>query len=360
MTRRRRTSDDPQQLRERIAREAARLIARHKVKTFHTARMRAMRWLSQQRLTSAEIPTQEEVMRELERLTASPDWDRQGSVQWLLDEAAIWLDPLSPLLWINWQAVGQGEETVGHWVLPAAAEGEVQQILEARTIATQPIRSPEWAVAALAFSNGIPHRIYFDGTLDATAESDASPEDIERLIGSQQERFTRPVLAASVEDEEDAESELSWADYFRPLLESLAGVTFNSEDHPEGDALYHSLQVYQLGRDLHPYDVEFQWACLLHDIGYVVDARTPCEAALRVLSGRVTERVEFLVGNLEAGHQFLNGASQAKSLRKSEDFSLLLDLARCDRNGREAGESTLSLEEAICELERLENYGETN
>ncbi|MCG6158450.1 HD domain-containing protein [Rubinisphaera margarita] len=354
MTRRRRTTDDPQQLRERIAREAARLIARRKVKTFHTARMRAMRWLSQQRLTSSEIPTQEEVMRELERLTASSDWDRQSNVQWLLDEAAIWVEPLNPLLWIDWQAVGRGEEIVGHWVLAAETDPEVQQILQSQTIGTQPSHAPEWAVAALNFSNGIPHRIYFDASLDAAA----APEKIERVVGSQPERFTRPVIATPVEDDEDSAIELSWGDQFRPLLESLADFTFNSEDHPEGDALYHSLQVYQLGRELHPYDVEFQWACLLHDIGYVVDARTPCEAALRVLEGRVTERVEFLVGNLEAGHQFLNGGSQAKSLRKSEDFGELLDLARCDRNGRQRGQSVPTLDEALAELEELEQFGE--
>jgi len=356
MNRRRKTSDDPQQLRERIAREAARLIARRKVKTFHTARMRAMRWLSQQRLTSAEIPTQEEVMRELERLTASTDWDRQGNVQWLLDEIAVWFEDLNPLLWTDWLAVGRGEEIVGHWLLPTAAEPAVRTILESHTIGVQTSRAPEWAASALSFSNGIPHRIYFDSTLSPDEDDDPK---IERMLGARQETFSPPVVAAVVEDDDDEiDTELSWAEQFRPLLENLAGVTFNSEEHPEGDALYHSLQVYQLGRDLHPYDVEFQWACLLHDIGYVVDARTPCEAALRVLQGRVTERVEFLVGNLEAGHQFLNGASQAKSLRKSEDFSLLLDLARCDRNGRQRGQAVPTLDEALAELEELEQFGE--
>ena len=37
--------------------------------------------------------------------------------------------------------------------------------------------------------------------------------------------------------------------------------------HPKGDALYHSLQVYDLACDEMPYDEEFLLAALLHDVG---------------------------------------------------------------------------------------------
>lgn len=62
-------------LRIRIAREAARLLARKKVRNFHTARMRAMRWLSKERVSSRDVPTQEEVMKELDALSLSIDWN---------------------------------------------------------------------------------------------------------------------------------------------------------------------------------------------------------------------------------------------------------------------------------------------
>ena len=39
------------------------------------------------------------------------------------------------------------------------------------------------------------------------------------------------------------------------------------EDHPEGDVLYHSLQVFELARQKLPYDEEFLLAALLHDVG---------------------------------------------------------------------------------------------
>ena len=51
-------------------------------------------------------------------------------------------------------------------------------------------------------------------------------------------------------------------DQLRFLLEHLEGVTVSPDKHPEGDLLYHSLQTFELGADKHPYDADFQWACL--------------------------------------------------------------------------------------------------
>ena len=40
---------------------------------------------------------------------------------------------------------------------------------------------------------------------------------------------------------------------------------------PEGDALYHSLQVFALASDRLPYDEEFLTAALLHDVGKAIN-----------------------------------------------------------------------------------------
>ncbi|TWT63045.1 hypothetical protein [Rubinisphaera italica] len=360
MARRRISTEETQQLRQRIAREAARLIARGKVRNFHTARMRAMRWLSQQKLTSAQVPTQEEVMQELDRITSVSDAYRDEGLQYLIDEVASLLKLFKPLLYIDGQAMQSRDTPLCHWIVsgykhnaqaseptdPAIHSLALRACLDSSHSKLEPIEPPDWATDSYQFSNGIGHQIYLDPTLEST-------DQITRELKGQNVTFhERNVQTASELDE--TSEELSWSDTFRPLLERLESFHWDYAEHPEGDALYHSLQVYDLGRNLHPYDVEFQWACLLHDVGFVVDPRLPEEAALRVLSGRVTERVEFLVGNLSSAHRFLKHETQAKSLRKSESFEELLDLARCDRDGRQPGKVVPTLEEALEQLESLE------
>ncbi|HBN76418.1 MAG TPA: hypothetical protein DD473_11490 [Planctomycetaceae bacterium] len=338
MARRRISTEETQQLRQRIAREAARLIARGKVRNFHTARMRAMRWLSQQKLTSAQVPTQEEVMQELDRITSVSDAYRNEGLQYLIDEVASLLKLFKPLLYIDGQAMQSPDTPLCHWI--------VSQFPNTLNFNLDPIEPPDWTTEAYQFSNGIGHQIYIDPTLEST-------DQITRELNGQNVTFHERTVNNTSAPEEFPE-DLSWSDTFRPLLERLESFHWDYAEHPEGDALYHSLQVYDLGRNLHPYDVEFQWACLLHDIGFVVDPRLPEEAALRVLAGRVTERVEFLVGNLSSAHRFLKHETQAKSLRKSESFDELLDLARCDRDGRQPGKVVPTLEDALEQLESLE------
>src|SRR5262249_61341053 len=54
---------------------------------------------------------------------------------------------------------------------------------------------------------------------------------------------------------------------YRMRLVPLESVKQNPKDHPEGDALYHSLQAFQLARERRPYDEGFLLAALLHDVG---------------------------------------------------------------------------------------------
>jgi hypothetical protein len=44
-------------------------------------------------------------------------------------------------------------------------------------------------------------------------------------------------------------------------------------NHPEGDALYHSLQVFELARCEAPWDRDLAAAALLHDVGKAIDRR---------------------------------------------------------------------------------------
>jgi hypothetical protein len=55
------------------------------------------------------------------------------------------------------------------------------------------------------------------------------------------------------------------------LLLPLENVQQSERFHPEGDVLYHSLQIFELAREHRPYDEEFLLAALLHDVGKGLD-----------------------------------------------------------------------------------------
>ncbi len=82
---------------------------------------------------------------------------------------------------------------------------------------------------------------------------------------------------------------------YQTLLAPLETVKQDLERHPEGDALYHSLQVFALARDALPYDEEFQLAALLHDVGKAIDPREHVAAAVTALEGHVTQRTLWFI-----------------------------------------------------------------
>ena len=67
------------------------------------------------------------------------------------------------------------------------------------------------------------------------------------------------------------------------LLLPLEEVKGSPTYHPEGDVLYHSLQVFELARERRPYDEEFLLAALLHDVGKALDPADHVQAALDAL-----------------------------------------------------------------------------
>ncbi len=79
------------------------------------------------------------------------------------------------------------------------------------------------------------------------------------------------------------------------LLLPLETVKQDPRWHPEGDALYHSLQVFQLAGEALPYDEEFQTAALLHDVGKAIDPREHVAAALEALDGYITPRTAWFI-----------------------------------------------------------------
>jgi predicted nucleotidyltransferase len=154
-------------------------------------------------------------------------------------------------------------------------------------------------------------------------------------------------LDVEVERLEDA---MDPFELYRLLLAPLEGVKQNPKYHPEGDALYHSLQVFELARDERPYDEEFLLAALLHDVGKGIDAADHVGAGVAALEDAVTARTMWLIEHhmeaLELAEGRL-GHRAAQRLRASEDFEDLMLLRRCDSAGRRGGVQTCTVDEAL-------------
>ena len=143
---------------------------------------------------------------------------------------------------------------------------------------------------------------------------------------------------------------------FQVLLAALETVKQKPQYHPEGDALYHSLQVFELARNALPYDEEFQLAALLHDVGKAIDPRDHIAAGLAALDGHITARTAWLIEHhSEAGalRDGTLGLRARKRLEASEDFDDLMLLCDCDRQGRQQGVQTPEIEEALSHLRAL-------
>lgn len=136
---------------------------------------------------------------------------------------------------------------------------------------------------------------------------------------------------------ESAAADLDAFEVYEELLLPLEHVKQNTVTHPEGDVLYHSLQVFQLARDELPYDEEFLLAALLHDVGKAINIRDHVSAGLEALHRRVTDRTYWLIEHHQEGMATLQGTLGTRARRRlarDESFEELLLLAECDRQAR--------------------------
>lgn len=143
---------------------------------------------------------------------------------------------------------------------------------------------------------------------------------------------------------------------YETLLLPLEQVKEDRRTHPEGDVLYHSLQVFDLARRHLPYDEEFLLAALLHDVGKAVDPKEHVGAALDSLCDTVTERTAWLIEHHVEALSVRDGRLGARSLRRleaSESFGELMLLAECDRKGRVKGAPAPDLTEALDYVRQL-------
>ena len=171
-------------------------------------------------------------------------------------------------------------------------------------------------------------------------------------------------LDAPMPEPEEDEAPLALAHHldrfavYRVRLLPLEGIKQTPKFHPEGDALYHSLQVFHLAREVRPYDEEFLLAALLHDVGKAIDEKAHCAAAVEALRGAVTERTLWLIEHhmdLLAARERSLTARARRDLEQSEYHDDLKLLRELDDAGRVTGAVVESLDAVLAYIKGLEH-----
>jgi predicted HD phosphohydrolase len=128
------------------------------------------------------------------------------------------------------------------------------------------------------------------------------------------------------------------------LLDALDGIQQSPQYHPEGDALFHSLQVFELAR--RQTDDPVLWAAaLFHDVGKAVDGPFHDEVGADLLEGLLPARAVWLVRHhldlLKDGRLTRRRYHGTAALRDLEQ------LRRWDLGGRRPNARVISLDDAF-------------
>ncbi|HEV3137898.1 MAG TPA: HD domain-containing protein, partial [Pirellulales bacterium] len=190
----------------------------------------------------------------------------------------------------------------------------------------------------------------FKSSITGQAIERASIAELEQMLADEYPQME--IEDALVE----AERHVDRFQIYQMLLVPLETVRQSPEYHPEGDALYHSLQVFDLARNALPYDEEFQLAALLHDVGKAIDPRDHVAAALESLEGRISERTAWFIGHHMEAHALRDGTLGVRARRRlqaADDFDDLMLLCDCDLRGRQRGVHVPDVEDALAHVREL-------
>jgi len=202
--------------------------------------------------------------------------------------------------------------------------------------------------------------VYAENKVSYVFKSSITGKAIERATLAELEQFLLQEYPGVELSEPAPPAEAFPFTYLLSLLQALEAVKQNPRYHPEGDALYHSLQVFELVCAARPWDEELLLAALLHDVGKGIDAAAHVEAGLEALEGLLTPRTEFLIAHHMDARAYADGTLGHRSrcrLAQSEHLEDLLLLRELDDEGRRCGVAVRSAAEA---LEYIQSLAEEN
>lgn len=357
-------------LRRRIASEAARLLYSREENEYFRAKWLAARRVCSRTVRAGELPTNREVREEIHLFARAHRGERRDALLREMRLAALELMHL--LRGFRPRLVGRtltGSVRRGSQIdLMAFADDprDVAAALAAHGLACEVEPRPlgrdgqvrpvtrllfvdRFPVAVLVYRAAVARR-RFRSAATGRPISRASIGELARLLCDAPPHVPQPQTAA------EATGPVDRFLVYQMLLSPLENVRQSPQRHPEGDALYHSLQVFDLAREAIPYDEEFLLAALLHDVGKAIDPKDHVRAGLEALDGFITPRTAWFIEQKRAGLDLIEGTIGRRARRRleaAEDYDELLLLARCDRAGRRRGVATADVEDALHYLREL-------
>jgi hypothetical protein len=368
-------SMQPSKLRQQIAWEAARLMYQRQESEYYRAKRKAAERLCQGWAKPADLPSNAEIRDQVQLLARLHEGDARTANLRAMRLAALAmmerLERFRPRLIgsvltghvragsdVDIHVFADSAESVAHALEQHGLPYEIQRKLvrkhgESATF-THVHVTAEFRFELTVYATDQAHYVF---------KSSITGKPIERASIAELRQF----LAVEYPDVDlddalaAAREQVDRFQVYEALLLPLENVRQNLKYHPEGDALYHSLQVFDLARGLQPYDEEFLLAALLHDVGKGIDSADHVAAGLEALEGTITERTAWLIEHHMLAHQVADqslGRRAARRIREHEYFDDLMQLELCDRNGRVPGVVAPELDEALNYVRDLDaNFG---
>jgi hypothetical protein len=340
-------------IRPLIAQEAARLLAEGREHDFTDAKRRAARILGV-RFSTDDFPSTREIRDALKRIE-----DLSENAHPLVDPRRMALQALRLIRLLRpWKV----------WLVGPLVQGIASTGLET----TLWLENDEIRPVLDCLSS------HHSGAIIVDAVEPASPLDHRRGVFLIPGEYIVKLVVASCPPNEDAldvgqlhemlhqdgpvEEELAGLsplgdrfEIIEDLAYSLEQVKLDRREHPEQDALFHALQLFDRVLEHSPYDEELLTAALLHDVGRL---RSPDEIAAdtkTLLKDIVTHRTLTLIEAMELiGDGPTPTRHQRTALVGADNFDDLNLLLEFDKQARQPGIETSSLDQAIKILRTLD------
>jgi hypothetical protein len=337
-------------LRDHIALEAARLLYERQETEYPRAKRRAARSIGV-RFRPDQLPSNREVRDQLRQIETT------------MNASSVAIDPRTLLLEaIRLMRLLKREEPRLEIPPSESPALDTKVLLHVAGPPTEDIRSkltrdrlsfdtlpeePPWLARFVCTS--LPLAILFQDLVPTEATIDLATA--EALVSGDSQ--TRDVDA----EMEGLDPDIDRFEIYEELLKPLEDIRQDPRVHPEGDVLYHSLQVFELALQEYSFDEEFLTAALLHDVGKSINADDPVTAADPLLRGVVTHRTRWLIEHLPLAKPYLTRQlppEKRQEIEGSENFEDLLRLHELDTLGRQCGAETRTVAEAIDMLRDLD------